>query len=230
MLVTSPHLFVELHTRLTVVRYLFNPYFDQSLSQTLLEHLHRWTRPREIIALSLWPRGEEPEVAAAIVGVFYLLPLSPNLLAPLVAAVLALEATHHLYAPVAPRSLDCGVGGGVVGRGFGSGALEALSGGGDGVSLSPLPPPTSRGSSGASPYRDPLLKFLNLHRNDAVSLRTGLGLHMVMLTFHACVMGVNAAHACLMLRVLLRLLLHVSLNLFSRCLCSSKHLCDPSPP
>lgn len=114
--------------------YLISNLFNKSLGETLLEHLGKWTEPAKIMGLQLWRPGDDVEVAAAIVGIFHLLPISPSFLVPLVSTVVRLEATHHLFAPCA-----------AAGDGGYSGGPEA-----------------------ASPYREPVLKFLNRHKEDAV--------------------------------------------------------------
>lgn len=45
-----------------------------------------------------WKPGEEPDVAAAIMGLFHLLPHSPKFLDQLVKLTLQLEAVLHRYA------------------------------------------------------------------------------------------------------------------------------------
>jgi hypothetical protein len=115
--------------------YLISNLFNKSLGETLLNHLGKWTEPAKIMSLQLWRPGDDVEVAAAIVGIFHLLPMSPSFLVPLVSTVVKLEATHHLFAPCAAA----GDGGGFSG-----------------------------GPEAASPYREPLLKFLNRHKEESV--------------------------------------------------------------
>jgi len=115
--------------------YLISNLFNKSLGETLLNHLGKWTEPAKIMGLQLWRPGDDIEVAAAIVGIFHLLPMSPSFLVPLVSTVVKLEATHHLFAPCAAA----GDGGGFSG-----------------------------GPEAASPYREPLLKFLNRHKEESV--------------------------------------------------------------
>ncbi len=125
----------QLLSGLNRLLYLISAYFNKSLGEKLLEHLKEWEQPEAIAALNIWRPGEEPEIAAAIVGLFYLLPISPDFLPPLVTTVLRLEATLHRFAQSAAAS-----------------AAGYASGGG-----------------AASPYREPLLKFLNRHNSDTVA-------------------------------------------------------------
>jgi hypothetical protein len=125
----------QLLSGLNRLLYLISAYFNKSLGEKLLEHLAQWEQPEAIAALNIWRPGEEPEIAAAIVGLFYLLPISPDFLPPLVTTVLRLEATLHRFAQSAAAS-----------------AAGYASGGG-----------------AASPYREPLLKFLNRHHSDTVA-------------------------------------------------------------
>ena len=53
---------------------LLSSWFSKTLGEKLLEHLQRWTEPEKIIGLTIWKRGEEPLVAAAIIELFELLP------------------------------------------------------------------------------------------------------------------------------------------------------------
>ena len=51
--------------------------------EKLLEHLKHWNDADKIIGSGKWPRGQEPDVAAAIMDLFTLLPSSPHFLGPL---------------------------------------------------------------------------------------------------------------------------------------------------
>ncbi|ETW06733.1 hypothetical protein H310_02900 [Aphanomyces invadans] len=98
--------------------------FNVTLGEKLLEHLKQWRDPERIIKAAIWKRGEEPNVAAAIVDLFHLLPPSDTFLDPLILCVVELEAVLPKY-----------------------GSFGKLS----------------------SPYRLPLVRFLNRYANQAVS-------------------------------------------------------------
>ena len=77
---------------------LLSSWFSKTLGEKLLEHLQRWTDPEKIISLSIWKRGEEPLVAAAIIELFELLPDdSSHFVEMLVKTTLKLENTLPRY-------------------------------------------------------------------------------------------------------------------------------------
>ena len=53
---------------------LLSSWFSKTLGDKLLEHLQRWTDSEKIIGLGIWKRGEEPQIATAIIELFELLP------------------------------------------------------------------------------------------------------------------------------------------------------------
>jgi transformation/transcription domain-associated protein len=53
---------------------LFSSSFNKTLGEKLLDHLQKWTEPNSIRSLKIWMAGREPEVLAAIIGLFVLLP------------------------------------------------------------------------------------------------------------------------------------------------------------
>ncbi|KAF0701086.1 Aste57867_8383 [Aphanomyces stellatus] len=103
---------------------LLSSCFNVTLGEKLLEHLKQWRDPERIIKAAIWKRGEEPNVAAAIVDLFHLLPPSDTFLDPLIMCVVELEIVLPKY-----------------------GSFGKLS----------------------SPYRLPLVRFLNRYANQAVS-------------------------------------------------------------
>ncbi|OQR95529.1 phosphatidylinositol kinase (PIK-L3) [Thraustotheca clavata] len=103
---------------------LLSSCFNVTLGEKLLEHLRQWRDPERIIKAAIWKRGDEPNVAAAIVDLFHLLPPSDTFLEPLVSCVVELEAVLPKY-----------------------GSFGKLS----------------------SPYRTPLVRFLNRYANQAVN-------------------------------------------------------------
>ncbi|OQR96405.1 phosphatidylinositol kinase (PIK-L3) [Achlya hypogyna] len=103
---------------------LLSSCFNVTLGEKLLEHLRQWRDPERIIKAAIWKRGEEPNVAAAIVDLFHLLPPSDTFLDPLVSCVVELEAVLPKY-----------------------GSFGKLS----------------------SPYRKPLVRFLNRYAAQAVA-------------------------------------------------------------
>ncbi|RHY58145.1 hypothetical protein DYB30_004780, partial [Aphanomyces astaci] len=98
--------------------------FNVTLGEKLLEHLKQWRDPERIIKAGIWKRGEEPNVAAAIVDLFHLLPPSDTFLDPLILCVVELEAVLPKYGSFGKRS---------------------------------------------SPYRLPLVRFLNRYAHQAVA-------------------------------------------------------------
>ncbi|KDO32636.1 hypothetical protein SPRG_19413 [Saprolegnia parasitica CBS 223.65] len=103
---------------------LLSSCFNVTLGEKLLEHLRQWRDPDRIMKAGIWKRGDEPNVAAAIVDLFHLLPPSDTFLEPLVSCVVELEGVLPKY-----------------------GSFGKLS----------------------SPYRVPLVRFLNRYAAQAVT-------------------------------------------------------------
>ncbi len=76
---------------------LLSSWFNKTLGEKLLDHLQKWTDPNRIRSHKIWKEGEEPDVAASIVGLFTLLPHASNFVDPLVKTTIKLEACLHLY-------------------------------------------------------------------------------------------------------------------------------------
>lgn len=76
---------------------LLSSWFNKTLGKKLLDHLQKWTDPNRIRSHNIWKEGEEPAVAASIVGLFTLLPHASNFVDPLVKTTIKLEACLHLY-------------------------------------------------------------------------------------------------------------------------------------
>lgn len=70
---------------------LLSSWFNKTLGEKLMDHLKKWTDPQQIESLRIWNEGEEPLVAAAIVGVFWLLPHGSKFVEPLVMTCLKIE-------------------------------------------------------------------------------------------------------------------------------------------
>lgn len=71
--------------------------FNVTLGEKLLEHLKQWRDPDRIIKASIWKRGEEPAVAAAIIDLFNLLPPNDSFLESLINCIVELEAVLPKY-------------------------------------------------------------------------------------------------------------------------------------
>jgi transformation/transcription domain-associated protein len=84
---------------------LLSSWFNKTLGEKLLDHLQKWTDPKRIKSHKIWKEGEEPDVAASIVGLFTLLPHASNFVDPLVKTTIKLEAclpaykSRHIYSP-----------------------------------------------------------------------------------------------------------------------------------
>lgn len=84
---------------------LLSSWFNKTLGEKLLDHLQKWTDPNRIRSHKIWKEGEEPDVAASIVGLFTLLPQASNFVDPLVKTTIKLEAclpaykSRHIYSP-----------------------------------------------------------------------------------------------------------------------------------
>ena len=84
---------------------LLSSWFNKTLGEKLLDHLQKWTDPNRIRSHKIWKEGEEPDVAASIVGLFTLLPHASNFVDPLVKTTIKLEAclpaykSRHIHSP-----------------------------------------------------------------------------------------------------------------------------------
>eukprot|EP00980_Cylindrotheca_fusiformis_P015839 scaffold4637_cov128-Cylindrotheca_fusiformis.AAC.10 len=84
---------------------LLASWFNKTLGEKLLDHLQKWTDPIRLKAQKIWPEGEEPDVAAAIVDLFVLLPHAAHFVEPLVKTTIKLEAclpafkSRHVLSP-----------------------------------------------------------------------------------------------------------------------------------
>ncbi len=76
---------------------LLSSWFSKTLGEKLLEHLQRWTDPEKIMSLNIWKKGEEPLVAASIIGLFELLPDDSHFVELLVKTTLKLENALPRY-------------------------------------------------------------------------------------------------------------------------------------
>jgi transformation/transcription domain-associated protein len=76
---------------------LLSSWFNKTLGEKLLDHLQKWTDPGRIKSQKIWAEGEEPQVAAAIVDLFFLLPHASHFVEPLVKTVIKLEACLHAF-------------------------------------------------------------------------------------------------------------------------------------
>lgn len=80
-------------------------YIDFGNEEKLLDHIQKFTDPKRIRSQRIWKEGSEPEVAAAIVDLFTLLPHASNFVDPLVKTTIKLEAclpaykSRHVYSP-----------------------------------------------------------------------------------------------------------------------------------
>ena len=78
---------------------LLSSWFNKSIGEKLLEHLHRFTEPDKIIALQVWKPGEEVLVAVAVMDLFSLLPQASHFVESLVKMTLRLESVMPRYKP-----------------------------------------------------------------------------------------------------------------------------------
>lgn len=72
---------------------LLSSWFNKTLGEKLLDHLQKWTEPSHIAAQKRWREGEEPFVAAKIVGIFPSLQNASHFVEPLVKTCIKLEAS-----------------------------------------------------------------------------------------------------------------------------------------
>jgi transformation/transcription domain-associated protein len=71
---------------------LLSSWFNKTLGEKLLDHLQKWTDPGRMKSQKIWHEGEEPDVAAAIIDLFVLLPHASHFVEPLVKTTIKLEA------------------------------------------------------------------------------------------------------------------------------------------
>ena len=76
---------------------LLSSWFNKTLGEKLLDHLQKWTDPNRIKAQKIWRPGREPEVPAAIIGLFSLLPQASNFVDQLIRITIKLEACLPAY-------------------------------------------------------------------------------------------------------------------------------------
>jgi transformation/transcription domain-associated protein len=79
---------------------LLSNWFNVTLGDKLHHYLSVWQQPEKLQAYNDpkgWRTGEEPDIAAAIIGLFHLLPASPKFLQPLVETSIKLNACLHRY-------------------------------------------------------------------------------------------------------------------------------------
>uniref|UniRef100_A0A7S1B6V0 Non-specific serine/threonine protein kinase n=1 Tax=Corethron hystrix TaxID=216773 RepID=A0A7S1B6V0_9STRA len=70
---------------------LLSSWFNKTLGEKLIDHLRNWSNPAKIMHDGIWRPGEEPLVAAEIVGLFELLPQASFFVEPLVCVCIDLE-------------------------------------------------------------------------------------------------------------------------------------------
>lgn len=76
---------------------LLSSWFNKTLGEKLLDHLQKWTDPSRLKAQKIWREGEEPDVAAAIIDLFVLLPHASHFVEPLVKTTIKLEACLPVF-------------------------------------------------------------------------------------------------------------------------------------
>lgn len=76
---------------------LLSSWFNKTLGEKLLDHLQKWTDPSRMRAQKIWSEGEEPDVAAAIIDLFVLLPHASHFVEPLVKTTIKLEACLPVF-------------------------------------------------------------------------------------------------------------------------------------
>jgi hypothetical protein len=76
---------------------LLATWFNKTLGDKLLEHLSRWQHSEKIANLGVWKKGEEPLIAAAMIGLFELLPQGEQFVDALVKTVIKLETASYRY-------------------------------------------------------------------------------------------------------------------------------------
>jgi len=78
---------------------LLSSWFNRTLGEKLLEHLHRFTEPDKIIALQIWKPGDEPLIAAAVMDLFSVLPQASHFVEMLVKHTIRLESVLPRFKP-----------------------------------------------------------------------------------------------------------------------------------
>lgn len=79
---------------------LFSHWFNLSLGDRLLEHLHRWTEPEKFAGQIKWTPGTESKIGAAILDLFHLLPpTAAKFLPKIVPMVIKLESVLPVAGP-----------------------------------------------------------------------------------------------------------------------------------
>ena len=76
---------------------LLSSWFNKTLGEKLLDHLQKWTDPNRIKAQKIWRPGKEPEVPAAIIDLFSLLPQASTFVDQLIKTSIKLEACLPAY-------------------------------------------------------------------------------------------------------------------------------------
>ena len=76
---------------------LLSSWFSKTLGEKLLDHLQYWSDSEKIIKHGFCKEGDEPLVAAGILGMFQLLPDSSHFVEPLVKTTIKLEAAIPQY-------------------------------------------------------------------------------------------------------------------------------------
>ena len=84
------------HTKLTLsllkgvsrLLVLLTSWFNKNLGEKMIEHLHKFTEADQIIELQIWKRKDEPKIAAAVLGLFSLLPQASRFVESLVKATI----------------------------------------------------------------------------------------------------------------------------------------------
>lgn len=83
---------------------LLSSWFNKTLGEKLLDHLLKWTDPSRIKSQKIWKPGTEPEVPAALIGLFSLLPQASNFVDQLIKTTIKLEACLPVYRSHCVRS------------------------------------------------------------------------------------------------------------------------------
>lgn len=83
---------VQLLRGLSRLLSLLSSWFNKTLGEKMLDHLQKWTDPTRMKSQKIWNEGEEPDVAAAVIELFVLLPHASHFVEPLVKTTIKLEA------------------------------------------------------------------------------------------------------------------------------------------
>jgi transformation/transcription domain-associated protein len=84
------------HTKLTIsllratssLLVLLTSWFNKSLGEKMLEHLYKFCEANKILESRLWKTGDGPKVAAAVIGLYSLIPQASRFVEALVRATL----------------------------------------------------------------------------------------------------------------------------------------------